>query len=394
MLKICMLLNGEIRNDSRVINVIKTISKYHYVDLFYISDNIKDSEFLNFNEKVKLFPQKLSHNLINKIIKHSFFYDEFNLFYQEVLRQKIKYDFVYANDLPCLKPAIKIKKKLGCKVIYDSHEIYIETINQFFPLKARFPKNIIFKIIIKIMRIFGTYAEKKMLKNVDYFITVSEGLKEYFEKKYKYYRIKVIMNYPNISNQETEKLDYYEILNIPSDSFIVLYQGIFNEGRGLKLLIEAMKYTEKRVILILIGYGVLEKDLKELVVNYNLQNRVFFLGKIQQNKLRTYTSAAHCGVNLIEKINKSKELAAPNKLFQYIDVNIPVIASFSYENNKVFYKYNIGIITKNDIKSLADAMNKIANMDRTIFVENCKKAALEYNWENQEKVLLEIFEDK
>jgi len=394
MAKICILLNGEISNDTRVINVIKSLSKFHELDLFYISDVNIDYNVLIFNQKVKLYPKKLSNSFIKKIIKNTFFYNEYNFFLREVLNQNVKYDFIYANDLPCLKPAIKIKKKSGCKVIYDSHEIYIETINQFFPLQSKFPKNIIFRVLKKIMKFFGTYAEKRMLKHVDYFITVGEGLKQYFEKKYNYNGIKIVMNSPYLS-MINEKINYCDILNnIDKDSFKLLYQGVFNEGRGLRLIMEAMRYTDTRIVLILIGYGVLENELKDLVKKINIQDRVVFLGKIQQNELAKYTAGADCGINLLENINKSKELTAPNKLFQYIHANIPVIASNSFENKKVFEKYNIGILTNNDVKSISDAINKIASMDRTVFVENCKKAALEYNWENQEKVLLEIFEDK
>ncbi|MFQ3676181.1 MAG: glycosyltransferase, partial [Endomicrobiia bacterium] len=381
-----MLLNGEIKNDSRVINVIKSISRFHEIDLFYISNENVSNKVLGFNEKVKLIPKELSQNYFRKIIKNTLFYNEYNFFATEVLKKTIKYDFIYANDLPCLKPAINIKEKTGSKVIYDSHEIYIETINQFFPQKAKFYRKIIYKILQKFMRIFGTFAEKKMLRNVDYFITVGEGLKEYFEKKYNFKGIKVIMNCPYFI-KVNEKINYFDFLNIDKQSFILLYQGVLNEGRGLKLLIEAMRFAEEKVFLIIIGDGLLEKELKELVKKYNLQNRILFLGKIPQNELRKFTAGADCGLNLLEKLNKSKELAAPNKLFQYIHANIPVIASYSYENNKVFEKYKIGLQTENNIYSISDSINKIANMDRKIFIENCKKAALEYNWENQEKVL-------
>ncbi len=156
-----MLLNGEIKNDSRVINVIKSISRFHEIDLFYISNENVSNKVLGFNEKVKLIPKELSQNYFRKIIKNTLFYNEYNFFATEVLKKTIKYDFIYANDLPCLKPAINIKEKTGSKVIYDSHEIYIETINQFFPQKAKFYRKIIYKILQKFMRIFGTFAEKK-----------------------------------------------------------------------------------------------------------------------------------------------------------------------------------------------------------------------------------------
>jgi len=39
---------------------------------------------------------------------------------------------------------------------------------------------------------------------------------------------------------------------------------------------------------------------------------------------------------------------------------------------------------------LLQGARQMAIVDRSLFIENCKKAALEYNWENQEKIILEL----
>jgi len=387
-----MLLNGEIRNDDRVIKTISSLSKRHKVDLYYVPSKAESSR-LNFSENVELYPIPQRNGLGKWLIRHSFFYNEFLFFVKHVLSRNIKYDFIYANDLPCLKPASILARKLNAGVVYDAHEIYVETINQFFPSQAPFFKKIIFNALISFMQAIGKRAEQKMLKHVDYFITVGEGLKKHFEETYGFKDIRVVMNCP-VRQEINDKVDYYAILNIPKESFIVLYQGVLNAGRGLPVLIEAMKLTDKRVVLAIIGYGPLEETLKRDVQFKNLGEKVFFLGKIPSYQLPVYTSGAHCGINLLEPINKSKALAAPNKLFQYIHASIPVIASNSYENVKVFEKYKLGFLVENTPEEIADAINTMASINRTEFVENCKKAALEYNWENQEKVLLSLFESQ
>lgn len=390
--KICMLLNGEILNDARVIKTITSLSNHHLVDLFYISDNPEFFEHL-FNNNVRLFAFPAPKGILANIIRHSFFYNEFLFFVDKVIEQNIKYNYIFVNDLPCLKPAIILKKRLNSTVIYDSHEIYCETINQFFPINAKFPKNIFFRLIIQFMRFLGERAEKKLLNHVDVFLTVGEGLKEYFEKKYRYKDIKVVMNCPQISSHQCiEKINYSAMLNLDKKAFVVLYQGVLNEGRGLKPLISAMQFTNKSVVLVIIGYGMLEQTLKKEVENLSLKDKVFFLGKIPVDQLSTYTAGANCGINLLEPLNKSKELAVPNKLFQYIHASIPVIASNSYENHKLFEKYNIGYLVENTPQSIAEAINRMSSVDRTYFVVNCQKAALEYNWENQEKILLKLIQ--
>ena len=51
MPKICMLLNGEVQNDNRVIKMIRTLSQKSCVDLYYV--NGTESDKLIFNKDVK-----------------------------------------------------------------------------------------------------------------------------------------------------------------------------------------------------------------------------------------------------------------------------------------------------------------------------------------------------
>jgi hypothetical protein len=162
MTRIAVLLNGSIANDSGVIKTVKTLSSINgvFIDLFYI-DPMSNDELI-FNENVTLYPKKLEVDYKILFWRHTFFVTEFLFFVEVVLKTNKKYDFIYANDLPCLKPALRIKEKIGAKVIYDAHEIYNETINQFFPKKAIFLKRIIFFCLISFMKFFGSRQERKM----------------------------------------------------------------------------------------------------------------------------------------------------------------------------------------------------------------------------------------
>lgn len=48
---------------------------------------------------------------------------------------------------------------------------------------------------------------------------------------------------------------------------------------------------------------------------------------------------------------------------------------------------------ENTIEGLKEAMNNASNLDSSILLENIKKIKKEYNWENQEKILLEQIKD-
>jgi glycosyltransferase involved in cell wall biosynthesis len=386
--RIAMLLNGEIKNDHRVIKIINTLSREYLVDLFYVNgDSIKDN-FI-FSKNVSLF--SFRHQASKKInfLRHSFFCYEFNFFIKCVLNAKKSYDIIWANDLPTLYPAFKISQKLNCKLIYDSHEIYVETINQFFPKQASFFKNIFFSILIKLMRNHGYRIEKKGMSNTDLLITVNESLLEYFHGFYDIRKGISIMNLPK--NEDTsvkESMNYRELFSWALDSRIVIYQGQLNEGRGLKILIDSFKELSETYKLIILGNGPLKPFLIDKVNQLNLNNRIRFIDTVPLCDLPSYTLGADIGVNLLESFNLSKKLASPNKLFEYIHAGIPVVASNSPENLKVFKKYSIGQMTNNFSNEIAFTIQSINNLDKESLKTELLEAKKFYTWENQEVLLL------
>ncbi len=386
MAHIAMLLNNDIRNDSRVINTIRSLSVYHNVDLFFLTDAPGDP-LPEFSTSVELFPLKPKNGFRYRILRHTFFYLELNYFVPFVLQNGTTYDWIYANDLPCLTPAWKIAQRCGARLIYDSHEIYCETLNQFFPKNASWIKRLVFTSLLWFMKTVGSCQEKRLAMRADVFLTVSDGVKEYFETAYKIGSVLVVRNCPVLTD-DSDTVDLLQMLNLPHNAFIAIYQGVFNEGRGLFLLIDAMKFVNPNIVLVLVGYGPLEAQLKKHAGLNGVNSRVFFPGKVDPSMLLSYTRSANCGINLLEPINQSKALAAPNKIYQYIHAEIPIVASYSYENNRLFEKYNLGILTENSPEKIAKALNILSATDRSVFISDIRRAKQEYHWENQVSYLI------
>lgn len=389
MKRVAILLNGSICNDSRVIKEIKTMSAVAEIDLYYIKPTETDNTL--FEKNVRLFPIERKVTFGTKIIQNTLFYREFLFYVDAVLKQNVKYDYIWADDFPDLLPAIRLKKKIGAKVIYDSHEIFIETLNQCFPAKAVFYKHFIHKICLSIMKTFGRRAERKMLDDVDRFVTTCESYKKFFISKYGEMDIHIVMNCPN-HNQQIEPHDLRKDFAIPEDNFIVIFQGKLIPARTLKETIDAMKYVKENICLVLIGDGMLEEQLKKQVKDLNLEDRVFFTGRIPSAEMVNYAAGADAGINLQPNINLSKYYGSTNKFFEYMHAGLPMVASNTPENAMIMEKYPMGVFVNDcyDVQEIASAINRISEADVSAFKENCKKAAQEYCWENQEKVILEM----
>ncbi|MCK4361592.1 MAG: glycosyltransferase, partial [Bacteroidales bacterium] len=82
------------------------------------------------------------------------------------------------------------------------------------------------------------------------------------------------------------------------------------------------------------------------------------------------------------------------KLFDYINAGVPVLASQLVEIKKIIDKYDIGeTIDNHDPKHIAEKINNILNNPKKLdrWKENLKFAATELCWENEEKVLMEVY---
>lgn len=385
--RICMLLNNTIANDSRVIKTINTLSKKAEVDLFYLDGSPEDSKLFNGNVNLKSLSE--TNSFFKKLIRHSFFTREFMSFVSLVKSSNSQYDIIWSNDLPTLFPAKKLAKHYQAKLVYDSHEIYIETLNQFFPKSATFPKKTIFKILLKLMRFHGKIVEQKILKNVDYFITVNESILEYFQSKYVIKNGAFIMNLPYlVDSSKIEAIDFRTQFNLESNDTICIYQGVLNEGRGLKTMIDALKLCPAHIKLIIVGSGVLEKELKQKAHDL-IGLQIFFIPQVSLEILPAYTKGADLGINLLEEFNLSKKMASPNKLFEYIHAGIPVLCSKGLENEKVLNSYEIGISANLNAVDISKEIRHLASQKQLEkYKESLNSARLFYNWQNQEEKLI------
>jgi len=384
MKHVAILLDGKIKNDGRVRHTIESLSDWHKVDLYCVGSE-NDYQSL-FNKNVKVIHYKMNLNWININLRMD---KKFKGLRKSYLKNKNNYDFIWVNDYPLLSTGVFLKAKTGGRLIYDSHEIYIETINQFFPQKGW--KALYGKPLISFNRCFHSRMEKKHLKYVDQMITVCDSLKIHFESIYPINNVMVIKNCPkNVKTFENKNL-IRQFLKIDSRHKILLYQGDVNLSRGINKIAEAMKYVDENIHFVIIGDGT---KLIEYKNKYQSAN-IHFMGKVDFNELYSYTASANVGISIIEPYNLSKKYSLPNKVFEYMSAGIPIITNNLPEASKIIKEANCGfVIDDSTSKSIAKAINEIfLKEDLAKFGQRGFNAVVnKYNWETETKKMLEYIE--
>ncbi len=131
-----------------------------------------------------------------------------------------------------------------------------------------------------------------------------------------------------------------------------------------------------------------------MVTDLKIENKVKMFGKLPFDELKKYTMQADIGISLEENLGLNYYYALPNKLFDYIHAEIPILASPFPEMKRIIDKYNIGeyILNRNP-KELAEQFNEILqNTDKlNLWKDNVKTAHNQLCWQNEEKVLMTLF---
>jgi len=301
--------------------------------------------------------------------KGPLFYAEYNFrLFLFLLFSKV--DILLSNDLDTLTANYLVSRIRKKSLVYDSHEYFTEVPELIGRFKAK--------------RIWER-LECKMIPNIKYAYTVSNSIAEVYAKKYGV-KFKVVRNLPVAI--EVEQIDKQS-----SDEKIILYQGAINIGRGLKQAILAMRFIENSR-LVIAGDGDVKLQLEKLVEKEKLQKKVEFIGRLPIEKMVKFTPKADLGLSIEEDLGLNYRYALPNKLFDYIQAQVPVLVTNLPEMTSIINQYKVGDITttlepERLAKKIKDSL--FDEEKREIWRKNLKHAAKELSWQNEEKILQNIF---
>jgi glycosyltransferase involved in cell wall biosynthesis len=287
-----------------------------------------------------------------------------------------KSGLLVSNDLDTLLPNYLISRIKRIPLVYDSHEYFTgvpELVNS--PVKQKIWKTVERFIFPKLKDVF----------------TVNDSIASLYEKEYGI-RPKVVRNVPPL--RRVKKQMSRKELNLPLDKKILILQGSgINIHRGAEEMVEAMQYIDNAILLIVGGGDVID-ILKEKIKNKRLQNRVIIKGKQPYERLMQYTANADLGLSLDKNTNINYRYSLPNKIFDYLQAGIPVLVSNLVEIRKIVERYDVGdFIPGHNPRDIAAKVNEILGnqtlMER--WRKNCTFAARQLNWENESKILMEVY---
>lgn len=308
----------------------------------------------------------IQHRLRCWFSRGKMFYVEFNIrLFFFLLFKKI--DILCAIDLDTIIPCYYISRIKKIPRVYDAHELFSEM-----------------KEIVTRPRIqkFWLAVEKKYTPRFRFGYTVSQSIATEFNKRY--------------------RADYAVIRNLPlkttypsvsSTSPNIIYQGAVNEARGFEQLIPAMR--DIPLGLYIYGDGNFYPQVNALIEQYNVADKVKMMGKKKPEELSMITASAYIGINLVENTGLNQYYSLANKFFDYINAGVPQISMRFPEYESINNEFEVAVlIDEITIEAIVNAFSQLSKQDVYDKLKaNCLKAREVYNWQNEEKKLVEFYKN-
>ncbi len=294
----------------------------------------------------------------------------------------------HGHDLRGLAAAEGARRRHGGRVVYDSHELFLETGG--LASQPRWAR----RFVARLERAWG--------KRADALISVNPSIADIVGRRLGIHEPVVVMNCPPRRDPPSNVVDRLRAaIGVEPDTPIVLYHGGFLADRGLAEAIEAIARPDvTEAHLVLLGWGPERARLESLAVQSHAAGRIHVLDAVPPDELADWVEGADVGIMVNQPRNLNERLSSPNKLFECLSVGVPVVSSDFKERRRIVIDDPDGplgaVCDPTDPAAIAVAISSILRLDpaaRADLRERCLRAAHErYCWETQEAVLLELYD--
>lgn len=257
-------------------------------------------------------------------------------------------------------PLLKLKKKIGCKIVAILADPPIDYNNTQNFVKKFFREK------------YDKTAEKA-LKSCENIIVLNEFAAKKYAPKASYIVIEGGIDIDQIVPENN---------SLPVKKNIV-YSGALSEYSGILMLMKAMKYVNPDVVLEIYGSGPLLKKIKAIEKDCS---NIQYMGNVSNEQMLKIQQEAYLLINPRPTKDKISQLTFPSKMFEYMLSNRPVLTTKLNGLSEDFLS-RLFIIEEESPHGFADAINAAFNKPYDELLNRAKEARefviKEKNWEKQ-----------
>lgn len=260
---------------------------------------------------------------------------------------RCRYDLVHVHNMPDVLVFTAILPKCrGAKVILDLHDPMPELYETIYGLKPD-------SLMIRCLKVL----ERRSIHFAHLVLTPNEAFRQLFAgRSCADGKVKIVMNTPD------EAIFHSEGLKVrPSKSsgttgeFHIMYHGLFARRHGLETLVRAVAQASEtipNVVLDLYGRrNAYFDEIERLAAKLELKDRFRYHGKWPLDKIPEAISQADLGI-IPNSRTSFTEINFPTRIFEYLCMNVPVIAPDTQGIRDYFDSTKILFFAPDDVDSL------------------------------------------
>jgi glycosyltransferase involved in cell wall biosynthesis len=370
-MKIISLLVTNFKNDNRVYRMAKSLSENGFPTtvVAWKKGDVLSQENFNGVEVERLILKSDRWKRTNIFIGAIQYFE----FAFRAVKKYRNVEAWHCNDYEAF--AIGILAKISrpkLKLIYDCHELE----------SHRNGKNVFMRFVIRSI-------EKLFISWTELVITVSPSIQKIYSKTYKLKNVSLIRNFPD-EMHITKSNTLREKLGLDKNQIIFIYQGMLDKGRGVEMLLDAFDAREdSNAVIVFMGFGAFKGMVESFAAR---KNNIFFVPAVSYEEIPLYTGSADVGLNSTQPVCLNNLYCLPNKLFEYIHSEIPVLSVPLVDCAALIKEYGVGrIIQSWDVDSINESIDSMIKEDLSFYRENLRAAKKVLNWECEEKILIDAY---
>lgn len=367
MRKVCILTTVHPPFDTRIFHKqAKTLLKAGY-DVTLIAQHDKDEV----RGDVRIIALPKPQNRLKRIL----------VLTRQVLRLALheKADVYHFHDPELILTCLLLKILSQAKVVYDIHENVPGqiTTKTWLPIFLRCPLKILYNILERATPYF-----------FDAVIVAAEDIAYHFHSK----SVVTIHNYPLIEWLDSKRSQTRGAAE--TETFTVIYIGNFRRTYGIENIIQAVKYLDDGVRLVLLG-AFHDKEYEREIKNV-CDDQIIITGKVAYEKVLDYLLSAEIGLSCPPPDPNNIQMAQrSNKLFEYMAAGLPVIASDFPSWRTIVEGNDCGLMVDPlNPKQIAETIEYLRGHpeQRRKMGENGRRAIREqFNWKREAETLLGLY---
>jgi len=294
----------------------------------------------------------------------------------------------HAHDLNTAYAAMAAAKFRGVHLVVDFHEWFSENVHWCSKRSTWVPYPEHWKRQLQQLEI-------RCLTEASATITVCDSIADAMAGELGGKHPVVVRNIPDVATTPSQAYaPLKQQLGLPDSAFVLLWQGGTGRTRLIEPIIESLAYAPGCVFVIRgPSLDLFGSDYLALARRTGVEDRLILVPPVPSKDVVAAARGADAGIWTLPPLCRNFTFALPNKIFEYLAAELPILVAHYPEAVRLVRENQIGLIfDPHDPRSIAESINQLMHDQelRAMYVANTSKALarLDAKSEWQKLVLL------